>query len=391
MELFLQQAMEAIYESAPDHYGFPEAKNKSSSELWENFQNYLAKNSDVEETFNRFATHAKAALRGLKDEGVVATSQKLVKMFESGEVFRAMTDFDAGLTLFLCQMTLFSQLLLLFCSINFALPLAPLTSAPAVQVLKKDVHVYDGSLGGNSALALAYYMRVLAIRHCTIYVPIDVAFDKIAKVSQMGVKVVRVDSSRLQSHPREAAKIDPFGFYLNSIGNLAYSEQFFRDPTGFRHKSINLFDETMHQLRDEENITSIDYFIAPIGTGQLVSSIGNGARRWPVHTEIVAVDSQHSLYYDYAVHGSFEDESGAAHWHLPSIPEMGNALLGPLKYGNNTRSVKLFYLSTIVDVRLPDDNEIYQIMLYFIQLVLLLLLFVIRKFSFRSYEVLKRI
>lgn len=62
------------------------------------------------------------------------------------------------------------------------------------------------------------------------------------------------------------------------------------------------------------------------------------------------------------MHGSFEDESGAAHWHLPSIPEMGNALLGPLKYGNNTRSVKLFYLSTIVDVRLLDDEDKYRIL-----------------------------
>ena len=69
-----------------------------------------------------------------------------------------------------------------------------------------------------------------------------------------------------------------------------------------------------------------------------------------------------SLYYDYAVHGSFEDESGAAHWHLPSIPEMGNALLGPLEYGNNTRSIRPFYLPTIVDVRLLADNERYRIL-----------------------------
>uniref|UniRef100_A0A8R1DS31 Tryptophan synthase beta chain-like PALP domain-containing protein n=1 Tax=Caenorhabditis japonica TaxID=281687 RepID=A0A8R1DS31_CAEJA len=167
--------------------------------------------------------------------------------------------------------------------------------------IRNGTHIFEAS-SGNTACSLGYMCKLLGLRFTA-------------------VRLIRAEKLARQSG----------GFFMNQFKNAYYAEDF-HESGNSHHKSGNL----MHELMEQLDGRSPDFFVHPAGTGGTISSVGRYVKKYGLETEIVLADTEFSVYYDYVLHGNFTKDSGASQWVSPGMAGIGYGSMGPAKIAHTT-------------------------------------------------------
>ncbi|KAI6180714.1 hypothetical protein M3Y98_00750900 [Aphelenchoides besseyi] len=79
-----------------------------------------------------------------------------------------------------------------------------------------------------------------------------------------------------------------------------------------------------------------DYIVHSAGTGGTLTSVGRYVRKFQLPTQVVLVDTQFSIYYEFVINHRFMNESEASVWQPPGMEGTGFGYAGPARFANTT-------------------------------------------------------
>lgn len=209
--------------------------------------------------------------------------------------------------------------------------------------------VYEAS-AGNTAASEAYFCSLIGVKFIAV-VPQSTEQAKVANIESYGGHVLKARPGMMLIQAQHEADANG-GFFMNQFANSDKAEEF-HESGDCPHESVNLMHEILAQMRADKSLTVKfpHYFVHPAGTGGTITSVGRYAKKYDLPTEIVLVDSEFSVYYDYVMEGKFVNESGASFWISPGMAGTGFGTLGPVKFG-----VTSSLLPSVIDraIKVPD-------------------------------------
>ncbi|EGT52769.1 hypothetical protein CAEBREN_23977 [Caenorhabditis brenneri] len=194
--------------------------------------------------------------------------------------------------------------------------------------VKNGTHVFEAS-SGNTACSLAFMCRKLGLQF-TAVVPDTIELVKARRIEKQGGTVVRVPISERLRMAEYLAKTSG-GFFMNQFKNAFHAEEFHESGSSSK-SSANMMHEILRQLGGVQP----DVFVHPAGTGGTLSSIGRYVKKYGHDTQIVLVDTQFSIYYDYVLQGKFAEETGSHLWVRPGMAGIGYGAMGPARIAETT-------------------------------------------------------
>ncbi|KAK0425717.1 hypothetical protein QR680_009338 [Steinernema hermaphroditum] len=215
--------------------------------------------------------------------------------------------------------------------------------------IRENTTVFETS-SGNTAVSEAFMCRLIGVKFVAI-VPDTIEAVKAAHIEEQGGAVLRVPLGDRLVVARNLTEGRPDRFFMNQFAHADRAEEF-HESGDFEHESANVFHEILSQFRALRGPRAVpDFFVHAAGTGGTISSVGRFLKKYALATRVVLADTEHSVYYDYVVHGRFRNESGAPLWVAPGMAGIGFGPMGPAIHGVSTSLTP-----AVVDlaVKIPD-------------------------------------